>query len=287
MHTTALPISSRFAPQVHLAPLDLDVDARVLNSCFHKGQHYHILVQKDILVLPYCHNKSVKFSIQRHHFNFHQQSNLYYVPAGEYVFHVSDYEAAFTFSVFSPHYFENHVHVDKYLQKMNSRKFGKLLTNNIHWAAKTKGILNELSNPAFPTPIAPLCIYHKTKELLIEVLLPEIEDIPEQHIKASEASKMELIHRIIQERMHENLTIQSLAREVGTNQQYVKKHFKLLYGHTIHAYLLQCRMTRAKELLLEKRHKISDIAERIGYKHATHFTSAFKKYYGYKPNVLK
>ena len=34
-------------------------------------------------------------------------------------------------------------------------------------------------------------------------------------------------------------------------------------------------------------HRITEIAEAVGYKHATHFTNAFKKFFGYLPQSLK
>lgn len=40
-------------------------------------------------------------------------------------------------------------------------------------------------------------------------------------------------------------------------------------------------------MLLEGNHKIADVAITSGYKHATHFSSAFKKYFGYLPNKIK
>jgi len=46
-------------------------------------------------------------------------------------------------------------------------------------------------------------------------------------------------------------------------------------------------MEYAKSLLVENDLSIAEIADKTGYKHATHFTTAFKKYFGFLPNKIK
>jgi AraC-like DNA-binding protein len=45
-------------------------------------------------------------------------------------------------------------------------------------------------------------------------------------------------------------------------------------------------MEKAKELILEKNYNIAETSYSVGYKHAQHFTVAFKKMYGYLPSEL-
>ena len=46
-------------------------------------------------------------------------------------------------------------------------------------------------------------------------------------------------------------------------------------------------MQFAKELLVLGNEKIQVVAEKVGYKHATHFTAAFKKYFGHLPTKIR
>jgi AraC-like DNA-binding protein len=46
-------------------------------------------------------------------------------------------------------------------------------------------------------------------------------------------------------------------------------------------------MNRSKELLINEDMKIAEVAKLSGYKHASHFTTAFKKYFGYLPHQIK
>ncbi|MFC3197808.1 helix-turn-helix transcriptional regulator [Parapedobacter deserti] len=82
-------------------------------------------------------------------------------------------------------------------------------------------------------------------------------------------------------------TLLSLAHRVGTNDATLKKQFKQVFGTTVFHYLTDVRMRLAKEILLEQNEKIATVAQRVGYKHATHFTAAFKKHFGYLPTQVR
>jgi transcriptional regulator GlxA family with amidase domain len=46
-------------------------------------------------------------------------------------------------------------------------------------------------------------------------------------------------------------------------------------------------MNRAKILLKTTDLKISQISQQVGYKHPTHFAGAFKRFFGYIPNMVR
>ena len=52
-------------------------------------------------------------------------------------------------------------------------------------------------------------------------------------------------------------------------------------------YAIEKKMAYAKELILTGNYLVSDVARMTGYKHATHFTTAFKKHFGFIPNSLR
>lgn len=78
-------------------------------------------------------------------------------------------------------------------------------------------------------------------------------------------------------------TLVGLAHEVGTNDATLKKHFKMVIGHTVFSYLRICRMEAARTLLVTKQKTVAEIAQHLGYKHVSHFSAAFRKYYGSAP----
>ncbi|MCX2474019.1 AraC family transcriptional regulator [Pedobacter sp. MC2016-05] len=98
---------------------------------------------------------------------------------------------------------------------------------------------------------------------------------------------MHEVREILIQQSGDQLSLRALAHLVGTNEFNLKRDFKALFGKTVFAYLNQHKMEKAKNMLIEEDTTVSEISKRMGYKHATHFTSAFKKYFGYLPNKIK
>lgn len=88
---------------------------------------------------------------------------------------------------------------------------------------------------------------------------------------------------ILDENFDKHITIPQLARQSGINESKLKEGFKELYGNSIHTYLQQLRLEKAKHLLLTTSMPVTDITYHIGYSHVTHFTSLFKKEFGLTP----
>ena len=81
----------------------------------------------------------------------------------------------------------------------------------------------------------------------------------------------------------QNLTLQSLARYVGTNEFTLKKGFKQLWGLTVFGFWKRKKMEKASELLIKRDVTIGEIAQKLGYKNHRHFSTAFKKFFGISP----
>lgn len=79
------------------------------------------------------------------------------------------------------------------------------------------------------------------------------------------------------------ITIKELARKVATNECYLKKGFKEMFGTTIFDFYQSQRMEHAKYLLYEKGLSVTDVSALLGYSSISHFSTAFKKHTGIKP----
>jgi len=106
-------------------------------------------------------------------------------------------------------------------------------------------------------------------------------------LKKEELERMQQAREILIGHTGEQLSLRTLAHLVGTNEYNLKRDFKTVFGTTVYRYLSQYKMEQAKDLMITTDNTIAEISQRIGYKHATHFTSAFKKYFGYLPNKIK
>lgn len=72
---------------------------------------------------------------------------------------------------------------------------------------------------------------------------------------------------------------------------YDYSHLSRLFSHhekdTIEHYVIKLRIEKAKELLAYKDQNVSEVAYKLGYASAAHFSRQFKKLVGLSPSVYK
>jgi AraC-like DNA-binding protein len=95
------------------------------------------------------------------------------------------------------------------------------------------------------------------------------------------------ILEIIHKRPEHPWTVASLAGEVGMSRSVFASRFKEVLSVTPFQYLLDCRMKRACDLLVEDRHGIKRIASLSGYATEAAFTNAFKRWCGQTPGTYR
>ncbi|MFU8859445.1 MAG: helix-turn-helix transcriptional regulator [Cyclonatronaceae bacterium] len=90
-------------------------------------------------------------------------------------------------------------------------------------------------------------------------------------------------YEYLDDNLGEDITIESLARIIGTNETKLKKGFKKLYGKTFGEVLRNKRLLLAKSLLEDGKMSVKEISSLSGYKSASMFTKRFKEKYGILP----
>lgn len=80
-----------------------------------------------------------------------------------------------------------------------------------------------------------------------------------------------------------NLNLEIISQTIDMNLQHMCFLFKKYTDITIGNYILQIRMEKAKNLLLDSMDNISQIAEKVGFEDVGYFSKCFKKYYGISP----
>ena len=79
-------------------------------------------------------------------------------------------------------------------------------------------------------------------------------------------------------------TLLALARLVNLNDCTLKKGFQQIFGTTVFGYLHNYRMERAKELLLDAKLTVNQVAQTVGYASRSAFVTAFRKKFGASPS---
>ena len=128
---------------------------------------------------------------------------------------------------------------------------------------------------------------------VIELLMLQLEQIATHDCtvfcqsNGRHAGKLYKAREILANELNGNFTLHSLAQQVGTNEFTLKKGFKELFGITVFGYWNQLKMEEAQKLLAEGSHNVSEVSLIVGYKNPQHFSTAFKRYFGYKPSEIK
>ncbi|MDR6550175.1 AraC family transcriptional regulator [Paenibacillus qinlingensis] len=85
----------------------------------------------------------------------------------------------------------------------------------------------------------------------------------------------------------ERIRIEDLSRLVDRAPNYVTQTFKEVTGMTPITFLHQIRVHSARDLILNTRMTIGEIAEYLGYSDQAHFNRVFKKLLGYAPSAVQ
>ncbi len=96
----------------------------------------------------------------------------------------------------------------------------------------------------------------------------------------------ENLEEFIEKHLHEKITTERLAKQVGRSASFVAHHFQTEFGETPRQYILKRRMEEAR-MLLENGRSVQQTAERLGFYDAFHFSKAFKRFWEVPPSDFK
>ncbi len=130
------------------------------------------------------------------------------------------------------------------------------------------------------------CTESELTESALLVILEISGLISRQHYL--EYSKpIRIARKYIDEHYMEQLTLDELADMVHLSSSYLSTVFKEETGLGFSDYLINCRISAAKDLLRTTDKSLPEIAEAIGYKDSKHFGKLFKKIAGIKPTDFR
>ncbi len=87
--------------------------------------------------------------------------------------------------------------------------------------------------------------------------------------------------------LSEDIPLSALAAEAGLSLFHFARCFKDSTGLSPHRYLVQCRVDRARELLISRKHTTSDIAVQVGFCDQSHLTLHFRRVFGVTPKQFR
>ncbi len=157
---------------------------------------------------------------------------------------------------------------------------------------RTKTVLDNLLRNDYNDTLENIFINSQLQTLLLFGLECLVEDKQEEvfacKFLSNEADREKIMQarEVLLLRLGDPITIKELSRKVGTNECYLKKGFKEMFGTTVFDFYQGQRMEHAKYLLYEKGLSVTEVSAILGYSSISHFSTAFKKHTGLKPCEL-
>ncbi|RBW68309.1 response regulator transcription factor [Bacillus taeanensis] len=128
----------------------------------------------------------------------------------------------------------------------------------------------------------------ETMEQMVSLLISQLEEIETPFIrKLTDTGDDEQVItkalEYISAHYTENLTLQSVADIVHLSKSYFSLYFKKQTGRNFVDYLIELRIRKAKQLLVQNESRIYDVARVSGFKDVKYFSKVFKKVTGLTP----
>ena len=128
------------------------------------------------------------------------------------------------------------------------------------------------------------------QKMLVRRLLHLYEEVVTQWLEVFQSAENKVIQSVkayVQTHYHEKLELEDVAKQVYLNPSYLGTFFKRETGINFSEYLISVRIEQAKSMLKEITYTISEIADRVGYRDANHFSKVFQKQVGIKPSEYR
>ena len=118
-------------------------------------------------------------------------------------------------------------------------------------------------------------------------LLMEQSWHPENAVVGRKRLELSVIKVYLDEHYAEKITLDDLAERFFINKFYLTKVFKETYGVTINNYIMERRITRAKQMLRFTDMTVDEISIALGMDSANYFSRMFRKVEGITPREYR
>lgn len=106
-------------------------------------------------------------------------------------------------------------------------------------------------------------------------------------MKKKDVQLIQEIRDFIDEHLYEQHTVIDLCRKFTINREKLQNGFHELVKSTVHAYIVQQRMAKAAQRLLDSEDSIKAISLDSGYKKQRSFNKTFKTIYNMTPAAYR
>jgi AraC-like DNA-binding protein len=223
------------------------------------------------------------------------QFNITYIPAirCQYNFEKGKEYACFGIH-FESHWLKQWEHslplLKDFLEKSDFKTPAMIGKTNSTTTPEMMVVIQDLLRYTYSGALRKMYLEAKVIELLRLALerITSDSNIPKPNtFRPEDIKKIQAVREFLLENLDTSYSISDLANKMDINPSKLKRGFKQLFGVTVHSFLFDGRMQKAKALLQDTDTPIKNISWISGYKSLPNFSAAFKKKFGYPPSAVK
>lgn len=244
-----------------------------------------------VLNFIYCNNvEAVIENVESEKYTTSNTHNILYASNFNAKFEIPAFEQInYLTIVLSLNYYSKLINGDWNIHKDFSKKISQQKSDYLNskyapFNSTIQWVIHEIKNCKYEGAIKKMYIEAKIKELLTLQLQSLITKPQEDNqIGKEDYDKLQEAKLILEANFTNAPTLPELSRIISLNEFKLKKGFKACFQTTVKGYITKLRMEYAKDLFKNKTSNVSEVAEKCGYKDVSHFSSAFKLFYGFTP----
>jgi AraC-like DNA-binding protein len=189
--------------------------------------------------------------------------------------------------------------------KLGDRAIGHLQTGQVFFKAvtanQTRTAVSRLQKfGAAVNPKAAAAAYQSTRVMsrpqyysavrLLEFFAKQLSLMANQialQEQSAEPPQVTRARQFIHEHSGEEISLGDVARHAAISPFYLCKKFKEVTGLHFTDYVSRVRVEKARELLRNPNHRISEVAYQTGFQSLSHFNRCFKRIAGESPTICR
>ena len=102
-----------------------------------------------------------------------------------------------------------------------------------------------------------------------------------------DCAQLDAVFRFIEAHFPQAIQLDDVAQEVGYSPAYLTTLMQEQTGHTVKRWIIERRMAHARELLVNTKQSIKQIAEASGYSDAGYFSRQFRRFHEASPQAWR
>jgi AraC family transcriptional regulator len=109
------------------------------------------------------------------------------------------------------------------------------------------------------------------------------DGLPSPHLQR----KIHEVQVFLAQNLAHDVDLNTIARQASLSPYYFTRQFTAMVGMPPYRYLINLRIQRAAQLLLESDLTVTQILHRVGFHSPSHFTTTFRRHMGMSPTAYR